>query len=543
MAQSYLRSPTIQRLPELIEWLRTGELQIPSFQRAIVWSSEQRISLCDTIMRGLPIGSVMVWRTTRKLATKGFGGPFEESAALPQFTTHQYLLDGQQRLTTLYAALGPAFWTREDEIPPWRDARKTAPDGTPWRIGFDVSTDKGHFVCLEDTVDSGKKILPLDVLLDDSAYDDWRTGDHQLDREQKNRARAIRSTFVDYLIPVVPLATDELEPVTLTFKRVNSGGTTMGDFDMVRALSWNPEFDLETVLSEKVIPVLEEFGWQDLDRDVLLRIIATAYGMSFGEIEWETFSGKITADPEKFVKVSGALRWAINVLKDIGFGGPKTLPYKNILIFTARAWLDGWEKSVVQLKTWLVEAAMEGRFAAAPPHIVNAAWRDLDQTLGGESGSQRQKKSPKPSRGVNFRWARSMITTAVLGDQEPRDAEGGAMPNAKKLLGRYGKDWYPKLLESSGNDKNRHYGTAANRVVCDPLKLVALRAEILKENCDMRVLESHAISKDAHDALLRNDIARFFDLRFDFIIELENRWLKKHGSELKVEVEASRGSS
>lgn len=547
MAQSYLRSPSIQRLPELMEWLQTGELRIPAFQREVVWTGDQRLSLCDTILRGLPAGSVMVWRTTRRVATGGFSGPFHPPTdAGKSDGTQQYLLDGQQRLTTLFAALGPALWTRVEERPPWRDERRTplAPDSTPWMIGFDLTGETG-FLLLDDTQDSSRQVLPLHVLLDDTEYDDWRDKT-SLDRRQKNRAREIRSAFVDYQLPVVPLATDDLDPVVMTFKRVNRSGTSMGDFDMVRALSWSDEFDLGEILATRVLPRLENLGWGDFDRDALLKVIATAYGMAPVEVDWERLSKAIGKDPSKFKEVSDSLNWAVKLLAEIGFGGPATLPYTYILVFAARVWQGNQGASLSEvkekaLKKWLVEAGIGLRFSGAPPHVVQAAWRELEDKLSRPRKRRTERRAQKqlqPSRIVNFGWARPVVTAAVLASLEPLSANGKRIRKAAKNLGQHGRTWYPKLLEAPLQDSSprKLHLTGANRLVCGQLNVASLRRKLHERDCPQAILTSHAITRAAHQCLVRGDVTGFLAARFVKIIELENAWLKSHGSTLTVPV-------
>jgi uncharacterized protein with ParB-like and HNH nuclease domain len=103
MAQSYLRNPSIERLPTILEQLHTRELCIPPFQRDFEWSGDQRLALCDSVLLGLPTGSLMVWRSSKSLPTETPIGPFPLSD-VPPGTKPQYLLDGRQRMTTLYSA-------------------------------------------------------------------------------------------------------------------------------------------------------------------------------------------------------------------------------------------------------------------------------------------------------------------------------------------------------------------------------------------------------------------------------------------------------
>jgi hypothetical protein len=94
----------------------------------------------------------------------------------------QYLLDGRQRMTTLYAALAASFWTREEKAPPSPAPDvSAAPDGTPWSILFDLDEEDFVFDPPETSPnlslfrageDKNRALLPLAVLLDDTAYDE-----------------------------------------------------------------------------------------------------------------------------------------------------------------------------------------------------------------------------------------------------------------------------------------------------------------------------------------------------------------------------------
>ena len=88
----------------LIKQIATGEFRIPRFQRPFVWRDEQRLQLLDSIKHGLPIGSILVWRTTRSLEEYERIGPFQ-IAASPATGVRTYVIDGHQRLVTIFSAL------------------------------------------------------------------------------------------------------------------------------------------------------------------------------------------------------------------------------------------------------------------------------------------------------------------------------------------------------------------------------------------------------------------------------------------------------
>lgn len=547
MAQSFLKAPTIERLPNLLEQLRIGEIRIPPFQRDFVWKGDQRLELLDTIRKGLPSGSLMVWRTTRRLTSVNPVGPF--SLKLPEVTEglQTYLLDGMQRMTTLLAALGAGLFTREGQVPPGQSGRE-APDETPWEAAFDVSTSEGGFELMSaaDAEAEGSRLLPLAVLLDDTRFDEWRD-QVKPTRDETNRARALRSAFVDYQIPVVPLATDEIGPVTLTFKRLNQGGTRMGDFHMARALSFADDFDLELSLDEAVLPLLTPIGWEGVDRDDLLKVVAVAYGFEPVEVNSESLAKKISSRPGRMVDVGAAACWSVNLLAELGFGGPAVLPSAYLLVFAARAHLelDGQvsESRREKLRTWLAEAAISERFSGGTAtHIIIAGWRELARSIGikvaaRDVGRKAKPKKIRPPGGqVNFGWARPKVTAAVMALQAPRESDGAEMETPVRQLGERGKDVFHPIfegVEARGLDRDLILGTS-NRLVCSSEALGALRAVLRTSECTPEVLASHLITPEAHACLLAGDYFGFLRRRLQRIRTAEQEWLVGHGSNLPV---------
>lgn len=85
----------------LIDMIERGELQLPEIQRHYVWRAPRVRDLLDSLYRGYPSGSVLVWETTQPVAARELqvhGGP-------PDAAPSKLLLDGQQRLTSLAAVL------------------------------------------------------------------------------------------------------------------------------------------------------------------------------------------------------------------------------------------------------------------------------------------------------------------------------------------------------------------------------------------------------------------------------------------------------
>ena len=102
-------------ITELINDVRRGYIKIPQFQRDFVWSKEKAASLMDSILKGYPIGTIILWKTKETLrSVRNLGGV--SLPETPQGDFVQYVLDGQQRLTSIFATLIGAKIKRDYKI-------------------------------------------------------------------------------------------------------------------------------------------------------------------------------------------------------------------------------------------------------------------------------------------------------------------------------------------------------------------------------------------------------------------------------------------
>jgi hypothetical protein len=83
----------------LVDMIDKGDLRLPSIQRRYVWPATRVRDLLDSLYRGYPSGSILVWETDEEIPEKDMAVPQAPSA----FRSHKLLLDGQQRLTSLSA--------------------------------------------------------------------------------------------------------------------------------------------------------------------------------------------------------------------------------------------------------------------------------------------------------------------------------------------------------------------------------------------------------------------------------------------------------
>lgn len=100
------------KISEILDNIETGALQLPVFQRGYVWKEKQVKKLMQSLYRGFPVGSLLIWGTlSENVAIRGG----QNSSSGPV----NLLLDGQQRVTSLYGVIRgkpPQFFEGNDKI-------------------------------------------------------------------------------------------------------------------------------------------------------------------------------------------------------------------------------------------------------------------------------------------------------------------------------------------------------------------------------------------------------------------------------------------
>ncbi|MBT3193739.1 MAG: DUF262 domain-containing protein, partial [Verrucomicrobia bacterium] len=103
MEEAVKVKPDDMQFDELMLKIRNGQIRIPDFQREFVWERSQIISLLDSVYQHFPIGSFLFWQTEDEIqAYRRIG---EVDLRHDRGRSVQYVLDGQQRLTSLFASL------------------------------------------------------------------------------------------------------------------------------------------------------------------------------------------------------------------------------------------------------------------------------------------------------------------------------------------------------------------------------------------------------------------------------------------------------
>src|SRR3989304_278969 len=86
------------KISTILDHIDSGHMALPEFQRGYVWNRDQVRGLFDSLYRRHPVGGLLVWATESRTADHRGEGPLAAGVV-------KLLLDGQQRMTTLYGVV------------------------------------------------------------------------------------------------------------------------------------------------------------------------------------------------------------------------------------------------------------------------------------------------------------------------------------------------------------------------------------------------------------------------------------------------------
>ena len=443
---------------KLIDRISSGDIRIPAFQRDFVWEPDQVAFLLDSIYKGFPIGTVILWKTDSRLTSEKQLGAFCLPEPQKDYPVN-YVLDGQQRLTSLFSVFQTDLEPESDE---WVD------------IYFDMlaeeSVQESVFVALHLNEVDLERHFPVKTLFDTVAYRKATSG---LGDDLVLKVDELQSKFKEYLIPNEVFESDDRNTVAIVFERINRAGTELDVFELLSAWSWSDDFDLVDRfrgLQEEIA----DHGFADLcdNKDLQLRICA-------GVITGETTPRKILdlqgdAIRARFSEIERGILGAIDFLRrEAGVRHFKVLPFPGLLVplsaFFVTEKSDGVVVSDVQrqkILRWFWRSLFSRRFSS---DVNQRQALDIAEMLRLKEDETYNFKFPSPEIKIDFSRSRfstgnanSRVHILLLNSMQPRSFLSGARVDLDRVLKKASKHEYHhvyprKHLERegvSGNDAN-----------------------------------------------------------------------------------------
>ena len=285
-------------LSELMREVSVGKAQLPEFQRSWTWDDNRIIGILASLSQGYPMGAIM--RLTYGNENVKFKYRTIEGVAVADVVPDYLVLDGQQRLTSMYRATcckSPVNTTTEkgknikryyyldinkclDENEDREDAVFSVPEDRKIKTNFDrdIVLDLSS-----KELEFEHEMFPLNIVFDSNDSFDWAMGYmsfYNNDPEHMNKYKSFKKDVLDtitgYKLPVITLGKETpREAVCKVFENVNTGGVPLTVFELVTATFATYEFDLR-----KDWEACKDIIWgkdEPLNTDVMYGVDETAF--------------------------------------------------------------------------------------------------------------------------------------------------------------------------------------------------------------------------------------------------------------------------
>jgi len=515
--------PTAERIEPLARRVLTGDIILPEFQRPFVWKRKQIIDLVDSIYRNYPIGSMLLWESRQELASKRSIADLEVGERSASYPVN-YLLDGQQRLSTICGVL---YWEPGDPK-------------SVWNVIFDLKIQK--FSHIDHVEDLPPHQVPLRRLVDPADY--FRRLASVDDQQIKKTADLLFNRFKDYQVPLVTLGDMSINDVAPVFERINSTGTRLTIYDLMRAATWSPEFDLGKTI-ENVKRSLTAKKFQELDNKTFLRSLAAAAGGDFSSASIDALRdltrGKLVDAAEQTKQAAD--RAADFLTTQIGAPRAEALPYANQFAFLCEVFRTLPHPNGAQLRKlvqWFWLTTLSGYFSGWDSGQMTIDTRTIRNFAAGKV-SELNVPAALPSANLwevkPFRAnsAVSKMLALMLAHSGPLDLMNGQKIDTDKSLS-WSNDkeyhhFFPQAYLTRKKISSSKSNVVGNIILLSSMSNIKIRDtapseylnEIIAREGRERLVErmkSNLVPEQALEPALRDDYEEFLKVRANYIHEV-----------------------
>ena len=348
--------PTDKGITTYLDELENLDFQIPTFQRDVVWEKDNVKKLWDSIYKFYPLGSILVWKTDIKLQNHRKIGGHKISEGTFSRSEYQYILDGQQRTTSLLTSLYGGSIEGQEGFDPSvyidltiEDETDTDDDSYKKRFLYwdEINDKKGNFkrnTGRQNKFNAGLIVKLLSIKNDfgsverslvESICGDYKNYDHPI-REQLRR---LKQVLDNYRLSFIELKGIQISEVCQIFERINQAGKPLDIFDIVVAKTFRPEsseeqgFYLREYIDE--FRKLNNSRFLQISDFDYLQIIAILIGENIKESGIWNITPRYLNDikTEQIEEIWGPAKKAINKTFDffentLNIKGPQLIPYR-----------------------------------------------------------------------------------------------------------------------------------------------------------------------------------------------------------------------
>lgn len=320
---------------EVYDKIVKGEYAVPIFQRDFVWTNKQVEEFFDSIWRGYPIGSILLWQPDTDMPVKDIlTDEIRDTEIRPSY----FVLDGRQRLSAFFGCVsGDSSKRKEFDLYFNVDTEKFTHIHTDSPLYIKVSDVYDTFVLLDRMNDLGSKIdNPLKL------------------RQYIEKAKQLNSVLQGYTVSEVNINNCSLKEAEVVFSRINSKGTDISKTYMLQAMSYKKGEVLFTNRIKEIQDSLAVYGFKSISNEDLLKCFYKYADKNFydakpEDLEQMDFGGQTPQIKDCIIRSVAFLHDECHVLE------LRLLPYINQLIALTWFFKEHQDVSVEQrgeLKRW-----------------------------------------------------------------------------------------------------------------------------------------------------------------------------------------------
>ncbi len=452
--------PEPKNLPykTLLADIEKGLIKIPQFQRDFVWSKERSAGLIDSILKGYPIGTFITWKTKESLrVVKNLGGV--ELPPVPEGDFAEYVLDGQQRMTSLFCALKGLKIKRGNKTDDFAnifvDLNASEHDQI---VVIDTSElQLGTYISLTSLINAGLTVL--------AAYDD----------KYHSKLEDYKQTLQSYNFSLIEVKEVPLDVATEIFTRINVGGKPLSLFEIMVAKTFDAKEDFD--LSEKfegLVDKLSGVGYDTISDATVLQTIALVIGK---ECKRQNI---LRLDKKRFIeewpKVASAIEAAVDYFRGYyRIPVSRLLPYNSLLAPFAYFFYHHNDKPLEDKQTFLEDflwrVSLGGRYSSSVEGKLAQDIKRIDKILNNEQPSYDWIIDTSAQFIQDNGWfnaGRSYIKAllCIIAYQEPKSFIDGSIVHIsndwlKRANSRNYHHYFPKAFlckQGLDDDQSNHIG-------------------------------------------------------------------------------------
>lgn len=348
-------TPSILFVDDLLEEVNKGGLQIPAFQRAYVWQQKNIIELFDSIYKGFPIGSVLLWETSSKIKTHdNFGLDITQKP-----DSFQYILDGQQRITTLYHCL------KNDD-----------PHDNKWNVYIDL--EKEVFLFLGKNEVAKPTYFPLSKIIKtmDFIKQSAKLLSETEDESYVQKAEVLANKIRKYKLATINLKGGGIDDAVEIFTRLNKTGMPIIPLELITALNFsNDDISSFEYTKDSISEISSKYNFLPNEKDessfgdIVLRLIRISLGFElYSKNDTEKVAEIVRSSSFESVskRISKAYEDTLKYLvNELCFLTISDLPYSS-LFYMVYCFFYRENKDLEKLKYVIYLGSITGVFNVSP---------------------------------------------------------------------------------------------------------------------------------------------------------------------------------